>query len=466
MAGEHRPVRHFTKSQMFCVFCSGVGSHGCGHRRYAPAMGPYSGVCISSFCYDTPGLEQAETVSAGGDNSHSASLETERVVSGLIGTASGAPSSTSHSQRPSEATSFSSFSSQPCHASSSCVASVQRFARAAGFSARVAAQLARSRRKSSLDSYQSKWKLYRSWCTIKGHSVSNPSVPKIAEFLLWLWEKKKFSLPTVKAYRSMLTAVFKFKIPTLSEDPFLKDLVKSFAIERPRSRRSFPDWDLNKVLSFLSSERFEPLEEKDLRTQTMKVLFLVALATARRVGELQALSNRVPSLGEDLILSYLPSFVAKTESVSNPLPRSFPLKSLRDFAGDLEEGTVLCPVRALLIYLKVTRHIVSRPLSLFVSPKKPTRSISKNAISFFLRKVIFDAGAMGENEGPLPRAHSIRGVATSVAFLKNCSISRVLEAATWKSNSVFSLFYFKDMQYVLEGTKSLGPFVAAGEVIS
>ena len=61
--------------------------------------------------------------------------------------------------------------------------------------------------------------------------------------------------------------------------------------------------------------------------------------------------------------------------------------------------------------------------------------------------------------------HSFRGVATSVAYLKNCSISRVLEAAFWKSNSVFSLFYFKDIQYVLEENKSLSPFVAAGTLI-
>ena len=183
------------------------------------------------------------------------------------------------------------------------------------------------------------------------------------------------------------------------------------------------------------------------------------------MGELHALSRVVPSKGEDLVLSYLSSFVAKTESISNPIPRSFILKSLRDFAGDLPEGVKLCPVRALRIYLEKTNVISPRPLSLFVAPRRPSRSISKNGISFFLREVISNSGALKETAGSL-RAHSVRGIAASAAFLKNCPISKVLEAASWRSNSVFSLFYFKDIEVSLRGCKSLGPFVVAGAVVS
>ena len=49
-------------------------------------------------------------------------------------------------------------------------------------------------------------------------------------------------------------------------------------------------------------------------------------------------------------------------------------------------------------------------------------------------------------------------------FLKNWSISKVLESASWRLNSVFASFYFEDIQYVFEGMRSLGPFVVAGTV--
>ena len=62
--------------------------------------------------------------------------------------------------------------------------------------------------------------------------------------------------------------------------------------------------------------------------------------------------------------------------------------------------------------------------------------------------------------------HSIRGVATSAAFLHNWSVSKMLEAATWRSNPVFALFYFRDLTFSLDGCSSLGPFVTAGSVLT
>ena len=61
--------------------------------------------------------------------------------------------------------------------------------------------------------------------------------------------------------------------------------------------------------------------------------------------------------------------------------------------------------------------------------------------------MIVDAGASSEGSSP-PRAHSIRGVAMSTAFLKNWSISMVLEVATLRSNSVFAVFYFRDVCHI------------------
>ena len=264
----------------------------------------------------------------------------------------------------------------------------------------------------------------------------------------------------------MLSSVFYLRLPEISESVVLRDLIRSFVIERPRSVSQSPSWDLDLVLKDLMSDSYEPLESQTLRTLTKKTLFLTALATAKRVGELQGLSNVVSSFNEDLVVSYLPYFIAKTESSLNPLPRSFVIKSLSDFANGLEEGSLLCPVRSLRIYLKRTKGLSRKSSALFVSPRCPTRPISKNAISFFLREVISGAGAIRGSEGQPLRAHSIRGISTSAAFLKNRSISSVLEAATWKSNSVFSSFYFKDLTFTHGEWKSLGPFVAAGSVIS
>ena len=63
----------------------------------------------------------------------------------------------------------------------------------------------------------------------------------------------------------------------------------------------------------------------------------------------------VSYLGLDMYFSYLPCFVAKTESESNSIPPSFALKVVSDFARGLEEASLLCLVRALQFYLQKKR---------------------------------------------------------------------------------------------------------------
>ena len=142
--------------------------------------------------------------------------------------------------------------------------------------------------------------------------------------------------------------------------------------------------------SLLRGPPFEPLSCSfwDL---SLKVLFLVALATARRVGELHAVSSSVSYLGGNRFLSYLPEFRAKSEFAANPLPRYFRVSSLHDFVGDLPDELLLCRVRVLQIYLNRTSSLSPRPRSLFVSPRSPTRPLSKNALSFFLFSVILQS---------------------------------------------------------------------------
>ena len=72
---------------------------------------------------------------------------------------------------------------------------------------------------------------------------------------------------------------------------------------------------------------------------------------------------------------------------------------------------------------------------------------------------------MYENGGPV-KAHDVRGVAASMAFKFNVSLSDLMNAATWKSSSTFSNFYLKDISFSSDGWSALGPFVAAGSIVN
>ena len=303
-----------------------------------------------------------------------------------------------------------------------------------------------ARRPSSRAVYQLRWSVYRSWCHSQGHSVSCPSLAKVADFLCWLRSARGLSVSSIRGYRSILSAVFRFHLPSLSSDPVLRDLLRSFSLSSAECVLRPPAWDLARVLRFLNSSQFKPLSQAPLRTLSQKTLFLLALASAKRVGELQALSSVVTFVGLDTCLSYTPHVVAKSESLTRSIPRSFLVKSLSDFAAGLIDDLLLCPMRALRIYLDRTQSLSPLRHRLFVLPRCPSRAMFKNAVSFFLREVIHAAGASWPEVGSV-RAHEIRSVSTSVAFHRNWSVSSVLESATWSSSSVFSSFYLRDIQH-------------------
>ena len=123
-------------------------------------------------------------------------------------------------------------------------------------------------------------------------------------------------------------------------------MVRSFELERPRTRPHFPKWDLAVVLSALNSSPFEPLDSCGFKELTFKTVFLTALASGRRRSEIHALScSDVQFSDQSVSLSTFPGFLAKNQLpsvLSSPI--SLPSLSGQDF--------LLCPVRALKIYLE------------------------------------------------------------------------------------------------------------------
>ena len=107
--------------------------------------------------------------------------------------------------------------------------------------------------------------------------------------------------------------------------------------------------------------------------------------------------------------------------------------------------------------------------NLFLAPRDPTRVASKNALAYLLKVTIVEAHR-GASEESLKvckvKIHEVRAVSTSLSFAHNLSIESVLEAGQWRSNSVFTSHYLKEVSILYESCRALGPIVAAGAVIS
>ena len=166
------------------------------------------------------------------------------------------------------------------------------------------------------------------------------------------------------------------------------------------------------------------------------------------------------------VLSFTPEFRAKTETLSRPVPRDFTIPALSSLTDDKDE-LLLCPVRALKLYLKITRF-QGRSNKLFVSPWDFTCPLSKNGITHFLKQVISDAYADIPPE--LIRItkinpHEIMAETTSLRFKYNMDQVALLKSAYWRSNSVFCSRYLRDSASTYLDGLALGPLIVAQGVI-
>ena len=134
------------------------------------------------------------------------------LVSGPSGASGGCPSVPSTSERSTQTVSLPSFPPETPRASADCVSYIERSART---SDSLWWWFACCRCSSTRVNYQAKWAVYRAWCSLHGHSVSRPAVPKVASFLLYLRCSLSLSYPSIASYRSMLSVVFRFVLPEL-----------------------------------------------------------------------------------------------------------------------------------------------------------------------------------------------------------------------------------------------------------
>ncbi len=116
-----------------------------------------------------------------------------------------------------------------------------------------------------------------------------------------------------------------------------------------------PPWDLPTVLRDLKGPPFETLQSLSLRTLSLKTAQLLALASVKRVGDLQALSVNLACLEfgpENLNLKPRLGFISKV--LSTPFRAQVIAHSVLSPPTGSQES-LLCPVRARKVYIQKVR---------------------------------------------------------------------------------------------------------------
>jgi hypothetical protein len=222
---------------------------------------------------------------------------------------------------------------------------------------------------------------------------------------------------------------------------------------RPLASPVLPTWRLELVLAALNKGPFEPLNVADLKHLTWKAVFLVAITSARRVSELQALCHMEPYTvfrDSGVTLATNSGFVPKVNS-------AFHTSQVLELPALHGETSLhlrkLCVRRTLKYYLEATAKYRSEQASdqLFLtygggrSTVKGT-PVSKARLSKWIVELI---QFVYEEQGLPPpnkvKAHSTRAQATSWAALMGVEPQKICRAATWSSSCTFAKHYQLDL---------------------
>ena len=254
---------------------------------------------------------------------------------------------------------------------SSHVETLRAILTAKGHSREAASMMSRCLQESSQQVYESHWSRFVAFCRRKRWHVFRVRSHHFSTYMMHLFRDRL--LPsTIISHRTSVASVLRHRVYDPAANPHIKLLVRAFRLERPVQRRIMPKWDLHLVLlsllrpSFTSSE--EDGESSDdvipLKWRTLKCVFLLALASARRRSYRHALSiapgRCVFARGNtqsQIVVSLLaePGFLAKNQ-LPTQAPEWITVPGIAHL-NQTEPERMLCPVRQLKLYIRDSERI-------------------------------------------------------------------------------------------------------------
>ncbi|CAM4416232.1 unnamed protein product [Leuciscus chuanchicus] len=309
----------------------------------------------------------------------------------------------------------------------------------------VVATITSARASSTRHAYALKWNLFVNWCSSKHQEPTKCPISVVLSFLQEGLERR-LSPSTLKVYVAAIAAHHDaVDGKSLGKHDLIIRFLRQARRLNPPRPPLVPSWDLSVVLTALQSAPFEPLQSVELKFLSMKTALLVALASIKRVRDLQAFSVDEACLefgpaNSHVILRPRPGYVPKVPTT----PFRDQVVNLQ--ALPLEEAdpalALLCPVHALRAYIDRTRCFrTSDQLFVCYGGKLKGKALSKQRLSHWIVDAI--ALAYQQQGRPCPlgvTAHSTRSVASSWAS-HGASLTDICRAAGWATPNTFVRLY-------------------------
>lgn len=217
----------------------------------------------------------------------------------------------------------------------------------------------------------------------------------------------------------------------LGKDSLIARFFKGVFKRRPLKPKYDVIWSSETVLKW--AETLEPLEVLDLKSLTLKLVSLLALATAHRVQTMSLIKLSNIVISESGVKIMITEHI-KTSRVGATQP-VFILPFLNSRKS-------VCVARVLIFYIKQTKDLRDNTDNLFITFKKPHHEATSQSISRWIKMCLISAGIDKRFT-----AHSTRHAATSAADMKGLDVNIIKSTAGWSEQSkTFAKFYKRPIE--------------------
>ncbi len=327
-----------------------------------------------------------------------------------------------------------------------CVAPGRDAADLSGLPPAVVETIIQARAPSTRQTYALKWSLFATWCSSQREDPRRCTIGVVLSFLQERLERR-LSPSTLKVYVAAIAAHHDAEDGrSLGKHDLIVRFLKGARRMNPSRPLLVPSWDLSIILAGLQRGPFEPLDSVELKFLSLKTALLTALTSIKRVGDLQAFSVSEECLVFGPVYSHVvlrprPGYVPKVPTT----PFHDQVVNLQALPSEEADPALalLCPVRALRIYVTRTRSVRSSE-HLFVchGGQQKGKAVSKQRLAHWIVEAV--ALAYQSQGEPCPlgvRAHSTRSVASSPALAHGASLADICRAAGWATPNTFARFY-------------------------
>lgn len=298
-----------------------------------------------------------------------------------------------------------------------------------GISQKASNLITASRRSGTISHYQSAWNKWSSWCRRQQVDPVRCAINFVIEFLSDSFHEG-LEHSTIAGYRSAISAYHEpIDGVAVGKHPLVSSLLAGVHNQRfPQPKYTFI-WDVERVVTFLSSISLQNISDKML---TLKLTMLLALTSAARAHEVAYLDVRYLVKHHS---GYSFHFGKPTKTAKQRKPRP-PLKFMH-FKEDLN----LCVCNHIDVYLERSSPWRGENFQLLLSFVKPHKAVKPCTISRWILEVLTLSGI----DTSTFKGHSTRSASSSKAVVQGVPMTEILKKGHWTTSTTFERTYRKEI---------------------